>query len=82
MLAKMRKKNISKIADSVSKVAGERLLLAISYIKQVSIGQRNIWIIIEDQFSKMKWSIFTRRKNEMAGEVTEFIKRMKVNGIT
>ena len=79
MLAKMQKKNVSKVAANVSKVAGERILLDISHIKQVSIGQRSIWILIEDQFSKMKWSIFTRRKNEMVGELTEFIKRMKVN---
>ena len=78
MLAKMRKKSISKVVANVSKVAGERLLLDISYIKQVSIGQRNIWILIEDQFSKIKWSIFKRRKNEMVGEVAEFIKKLKV----
>jgi hypothetical protein len=26
------------------------------------------WVLVEDQISKMKWSIFTRRQCEMEGE--------------
>ena len=78
MLAKIRKKNIKKVSDSVSKTPGERLLMDISYIKQESLGKRNIWILIEDQNSKMKWSIFTKRKGEMVTEMIKFIKVLKM----
>jgi hypothetical protein len=52
MLAKMRKKNLKKVSENVSKTPGERLLLDISYFKHLLIGQRNIWILLEDQATK------------------------------
>jgi hypothetical protein len=34
-------------------------MLDISLMKETSLGKRNVWILIEDQASKMKWSLFT-----------------------
>jgi hypothetical protein len=79
MLAKMRKKNIKKVSENTSKIPGERLMLDISYIKHLSIGQRNIWILLEDQATKMKWSFFARRKSELGPIIIEFIKKLKIN---
>jgi hypothetical protein len=42
VLAKMRKKNLNKVSENISKIPGERLLLEISFIKQMSLGKRNI----------------------------------------
>jgi hypothetical protein len=41
------------------------------------LGKKNIWTLIEDQFSKMKWSIFTQKRGDMSKEVVEFIKKLK-----
>jgi Reverse transcriptase (RNA-dependent DNA polymerase) len=60
-------------------VPGERFLLDISFIKKIRLGKQNIWTLIEDQFSKMKWSIFTRRRGDMLNKVVEFIRKLKAN---
>jgi hypothetical protein len=75
----MKKKNIKKVGESTLKTPGERLMLDISNIKYLSVGQRNIWILLEDQATKMKWSFFARRKSEMGSIVINFIKRLKIN---
>jgi hypothetical protein len=62
-----------------SKVPGERLLLDISLIMKISLGKQNIWTLIEDHFSKMKRSIFTRRRGEMLNKVLKFIGKLKAN---
>jgi hypothetical protein len=73
----MRRKNINKLAKNNSKTPGERLLLDISVIKKISLGKKNIWTLIEYQFSKMNWSIFTQRRGDMSNKVVEFIKKLK-----
>jgi hypothetical protein len=77
MLANIWKKNIKKVSESVSKTPGEGLLIDISFIKQESLGKRNIWVLVEDKFSKMKWSIFTRRKSDMIKKMITLIKKLK-----
>jgi gag-polypeptide of LTR copia-type len=77
ILAKIRKKNIKKVSESISKTPGERLLMDISFIKQENLGKRNIWELVEEQFSKMKWSIFNRRKSDMIKEMIVLIKKLK-----
>ena len=49
----------------------------VSYIKRESLGKRNMWILIEDQATSMKWSYFGRRKNEVSDVVYEFILKLK-----
>jgi hypothetical protein len=73
------KNNLKKFSESASKTPGEKLMLDISYIKHLSTGQRNIWILLEDQATKMKRSFFSRRKNEMTSIIIDFIKKMKIN---
>jgi hypothetical protein len=66
-----------KVSENASTIPGERLMLDISYIKQTSLGKRNMWTLIEDQASKMKWSLFTRRKCNMVDVTLEFIRGLK-----
>jgi hypothetical protein len=50
MLAKIWKNNFKKVSESVSMTPGDCLLMNISFIKQESLGKRNIWVLVEDQF--------------------------------
>ena len=77
MLAKIRRKNIKKVGENNSKVPSECLMIDISFIKQESLGKRNIWVLIEDQYSKMRWSVFTRRRCDMVKEMVDFIRKLK-----
>jgi hypothetical protein len=63
MLAKIRKKNFKKVIENKSKNAGEHLVMNVIVIKQESLGKLNIWLLIDDQYFKMEWSIFTIRKS-------------------
>ena len=62
LLPKMRKKKINKTSNGKSRISGERLLIDLSYIKRQSLGGKDTWLLIEDQFTSMKWIFFMRRK--------------------
>jgi hypothetical protein len=78
MLPKMKKNNLKEVSEGTL-IPEERLMLNISYIKHLSISQRNIWILLEDQATKMKWNFFSRRKSEMGPIIIDFVKRLKIN---
>jgi hypothetical protein len=73
ILAKIKRKNIIKMSSNKSTKPGERLLIDISYVKKESLGGKNIWILIEDQATSMKWSTFVRRNGGMVKVVTDFV---------
>jgi hypothetical protein len=77
ILAKIKRKNLNKVSLTKSKIPGERLLLDVSYIKGQSLGGRNMWLLIEDQASNMKWRFFMRHKNEINEIFIHFIKNSK-----
>ena len=77
ILAKIKRKNLNKVSSTKSKLPGERILIDVSYIKRESLGKKNMWILIEDQASTMKWSYFGRRKNELIDIVYDFILKLK-----
>ena len=77
ILAKIKRKNLNKESQNKSRIPGERILIDVSYIKRESLGKRNMWILIEDQASTMKWSHFGRRKNESINIVFNFIQQLK-----
>ena len=68
---------MNKASTTKSKHPGERILVDASYIKRESLGKKNMWILIEDQASTMKWSYFGRRKNELINIVYDFIVKLK-----
>jgi hypothetical protein len=49
----------------------------ISFINQESLEKRNIWVLVEDQLLKIKWSIFTRGESNIVKEMTILIKKLK-----
>jgi hypothetical protein len=75
--AKIKKMKMSKVSLTKSKLPGEIILTDVSYIKRESLGKMNMWILIEDQVSKMKWRYFGRRKNELINIVYDFIIKLK-----
>ena len=74
-LAKIRQQNLSKeVTPSLKK--GERLYIDISSIKRRSYGGSKFWVLIVDDFTKMKWSIFVKNKSELTDKVIPFLKTM------
>ena len=74
-LAKIRQQNLNKEATHSSK-KGERLYIDISSIKRRSYGGSKFWVLIVDDFTKMKWSIFLKNKSELTDKVIPFLKTM------
>ena len=77
-LAKIRQRNLNKEATPSSK-KGERLYLEyidISSIKKRSYGGSKFWVLIVDDFTKMKWSLFLKNKSELTDKVLPFLKTM------
>jgi hypothetical protein len=57
-----------------AKKRGERLCVDISWIKKSSIGNNKYWLLIEDEYTSMKWSFFVNRKPKAGKTIIEFIK--------
>ena len=74
-LAKIRQRNLNKEASPSSK-KGERLYINISSIKRHSYGGSKFWVLIVDDFTKMKWSLFLKNKSELTDKVLPFLKTM------
>jgi hypothetical protein len=53
----------------------------VKYIKRKSLGKRNMWILVEEQYSTMKWSFFGRRENEVITHVHDYIIRLKATNL-
>ena len=57
--------SINKNTTLPSTYPGERLHLDLSSVKSPSIGGSTYWGIIIDDYTKFKWSIFLRTKDEL-----------------
>ena len=77
ILAKIKQKNVRKQGINKAKTAGERLLIDISLIKGESFGKSKHWLLIEDQFTNMRWSFFLNKRTEMSEKVINLIKELK-----
>ena len=64
ILAKVKRTNTKKFNENKSKRKGGRLCVDISWVKRSSLGNNKYWLIIEDEFTSMKWS-FLLIKNRM-----------------
>jgi hypothetical protein len=60
-----------------NKVAGECVLINISYIMKESLCCKNIWLLIKDQASSMKWSYFMCQKGKLIEKIMVFVKVFK-----
>jgi hypothetical protein len=78
-IAKAKQKNLPKSNYNKSTIPGERLYIDISSVNQPSFGSSKYWLLIVDEFSKMKWSFFLKTKDESTGKTlrSEFNKTTK-----
>jgi hypothetical protein len=77
VMAKAKQKSVKKISTNKSIVAGERLGFDISYLRNPSFGSSKYWLLIVDEFSGMKWSLFLKRKSDVVNSIVEFVKKLK-----
>ena len=70
-------KKISKEPKPRSKVRGEKLLIDISSPKTRSIGGKNHWLLIMDDYTDQTWSKFLKEKSELGDVMIEFILELK-----
>ena len=77
--AKIKTKKIPKTTASPATFPGERLSIDISGMMAPSMGQNVYWTLIMDEFSKMKWYIFTRTKADMPAESLKKLQTIQKN---
>lgn len=81
-LAKIKRKKISK--KNLSHLAtrkGERLWFDISSVNTHSQGGNKFWLLIIDEFTKMKWSFFMPKKSMLHQNMFDFLKKLSLDGI-
>ena len=74
-LGKIKQTKTNKERD-VSKEKGETLFLDLSTIKYTSQGGKNHWILLVDDYSKYVWSMFVKKKSDLAETVKETLKTL------
>ena len=78
-MAKSKQKAIKKINTSPVEKPGERIYMDISSIQAVGLGGSRFWCLLVDESTKMKWSIFIKRKSDLGPRVIKFFKELKNN---
>lgn len=73
-IAKGKQKNVSKESTSTTQGPGEKLYIDVSSVSAVSIGGSKFMAMIVDDYSKMKWSMFLKKKSDLCGQVLPLIK--------
>ena len=76
-LAKSKQKVLVKLNTSPVEKSGGRIYLDISSIQAVGLGGSRFWCLLVDEFTKMKWSFFLKRKSDMVDRVIPFFKDLK-----
>jgi hypothetical protein len=76
-LAKIKQKNVRKVAVNPSTVPGERLLVDISLVSARSIGGAWFWVLVMDDYTGMCWSFFVPVKAKMPDQVIFLIKKLQ-----
>jgi hypothetical protein len=77
VMAKAKQKSLKKSIENKPVVAGERLGIDISYLRNPSFDGSKYWLLIIDEFSSMKWSLFLKRKSDAVKSMVEFVKKIK-----
>ena len=63
---KAKQKNVPKVTETKSTVAGERLFVNISLVKFPSFGGSKFWLLLMDDASSKTDSFFLKEKSELA----------------
>jgi transposase InsO family protein len=64
LLAKFGLKNLGYNEGEEAVMLGERIIIDISSIKQVSYGGAKFWLLVQDEYSDYLWSFFLSTKSE------------------
>jgi hypothetical protein len=72
-LAKAKKKAINKVAVNKSQVPMERLFVDIYSFNTSSLGGKYHWLLIVDEYTGMKWSMFLQFKSDLADAMLAFL---------
>ena len=76
-LEKIRQKNIPKMNEDKSDNPGERMYLDISSMRKPSMGERQHWVMLVDEATKYKKSLFLKNKSEQVEPIIDWIKALK-----
>ena len=79
-LAKTKKKVIKPVTDRKADKIGQRIYVDLSSTLACSLGGSKYWMLVVDQLSKYKWSVFLKKKSELAKALVEIIKEIKYSG--
>jgi len=76
-MGKAKQKNLPKVSEGGSNIAGERLYIDISSIKEKSLGGSKFWLLVVDEATHMKWSFFLKNKSQTSEKLMPFLKELK-----
>jgi hypothetical protein len=73
--AKLRIKNIPKVTNHiVATDIGERIMFDISSVKVPSMGGKQFWLLVMDEYSVYLWSFFLSHCSDLYVTMTAFLK--------
>ena len=73
-MAKSKSKKIPKSNHSnLATKKGDRMMFDIASIKVSSQGGNKYWLLVLDEFTKMKWSFFLKKKSDLGSTLLHFV---------
>ena len=75
---KAHQKKVAKASEGSKKI-GERVYIDLSTVKNNSYGNKHHWVLLVDEFSRFKWSIFLQKKSDLAEKVYDVFKEIENN---
>ena len=60
----------------------ERLFLDISSVNHRSLGGNKFWLLIVNDFTRMKWSFFLKAKYDLSSTVLHFLAKLQGHNYT
>ncbi|CAM9855209.1 unnamed protein product, partial [Chrysoparadoxa australica] len=72
-MADGRQKGLAKMTTTRAKKKLERIFIDIEPHETPSLGGARNWILIEDDYTRMKWSFFVRQKSDLYGTLDTFL---------
>ena len=80
IIGKAKQKSVKKSTNTHATKPGERLFVDISSVNATSAGGRRYWGMVVDDYSRFKWSVFLKNKNELASKVMPIIEMIRGRG--
>ena len=76
-MSKHKQQLLHKVSEERKLQQGEMIYFGISSQKKPSYEGYNNWILIQDLYTKQKWSLLMKAKEDLTGKVAPFLKKMK-----